>query len=204
VTSATYELPASLPVEHGRWGDTAADFQRTDALAVLDPHGAPFTFCTRPRGGRKSTDGAAYAVALHLTVAPPGSRSYLVAADAAQAGLIVDSVRSFVHRERALRKRLKIEARRVLFLDDSAGQLRRGATRRRGEFVGLAPVPRHRRRAECLAQHRGRPRSLECGGECHAESRALPPRRVDERRCARSLVLPSARTRQDVAAVAGL
>ncbi len=118
MSSAAYELLAGLPVENGRWGDSATEFQRRDAAAVLDPTGAPFTYITRPRGGRKSTDAAGFACALHLTVAPPGSRSYVVAADAAQAGLIIDSVRSFVHRERALRKRIKIESRRVVFLDD--------------------------------------------------------------------------------------
>ena len=118
MTSATYELLASLPVEHGRWGDSATEYQRRDAASVLDSHGLPFTWLGRPRGGRKSTDGAGYAVALHLTVAPPGSRSYAVAADADQAALIIDSIRSFVHRERQLRKRLKIERSRVVFLDD--------------------------------------------------------------------------------------
>jgi hypothetical protein len=116
--STALDLLASLPVESGRWGDTAVDFQRRDAAAVLDPDGPPFTFIMRPRGGRKTTDGAGYVVALHLTVAPPGSRSYVVAADAAQAGLVIDSVRSFVHSEPALRKRLKIETRRVVFLSD--------------------------------------------------------------------------------------
>jgi len=84
VSTAAYELLASLPVEHGRWGDSATDDQRRDALGVLDADGAPFTWLGRPRGGRKTTDGAGYAVSLHLTVAPPGSRSYVVAADALQ------------------------------------------------------------------------------------------------------------------------
>lgn len=116
--STALELLASLPVEHGRWGDTATDFQRRDAAAVLDPHSPPFTFITRPRAGRKSTDAAGIAVALHLTAAPPGATSFVVAADAEQAGIVLDSIRSFVRRERTLRKRIKIEARRVVFLAD--------------------------------------------------------------------------------------
>ena len=116
--STALDLLASLPVEHGRWGDSAVEFQRLDAAAVLDANGPPFTFITRPRGGRKTADAAGYAVALHLTVAPPGARSYVVAADAAQAGLVLDTIRGFLHREPVLRKRMKIEARRVVFLED--------------------------------------------------------------------------------------
>ena len=111
------ELLAALPVEGGhRWADTATDFQRRDALAVLDTSDAPpFTFLTRPRGGRKTTDAAGYAVALHMTVAPPGARSYVVAADADQAGLVLDSVRGFLLRAPVLRSRIKIERRRLVF-----------------------------------------------------------------------------------------
>ena len=107
---SSLELLASLQVDDGRWGDTCAPFQLRDAEAVLDASGPPFTFITRPRGGRKSTDAAGYAVALHLTAAPPGAKSYVVAADAQQAGLVLDSIRGFVRRApssmRASRSRL--------------------------------------------------------------------------------------------------
>jgi hypothetical protein len=112
------ELLASLPVENGRWGETATDFQRRDAAAVLDSNGPPFTFVTRPRGGRKSTDAAALCVALHMTIAPAGATSFVVAADSEQAGIVLDSVRSFLRGARALRKFIKVEARRVVFLAD--------------------------------------------------------------------------------------
>ena len=112
------EFMASLPVERGRWGETATDFQRRDAAAVLDLMGPPFTFITRPRGGRKSTDAAALCVALHMTTAPPGATSFVVAADAEQAGIVLDSVRSFLRGAQALRKFIKVEARRVVFLTD--------------------------------------------------------------------------------------
>ena len=110
------ELLAALPVEGGAWGETAAPFQRRDAEAILDPAAPPFTWCGRPRGGRKTTDLAAIAVARHLTVAPPGARSYGVAADADQASLVIDSIRSFVHRAPTLKSRVKVETRRVVFL----------------------------------------------------------------------------------------
>ena len=51
----------------GAGATPARTFQLRDAEAVLDASGPPFTFITRPRGGRKSTDAAGYAVALHLT-----------------------------------------------------------------------------------------------------------------------------------------
>ena len=114
----TMELLAALPVDGGAWGETAADFQRRDAAAVLDPDGPPFTWCGRPRGGRKTADAAGIAVALHLTVAPRGATSYCVAADAAQAGLVLDSVRGFVLRAPALKEHIRVEARRVVFLKE--------------------------------------------------------------------------------------
>lgn len=112
------DLLAALPVDGGIWGETAADFQKSDAAAVLDPDGPPFTWCGRPRGGRKTADAAGIAVALHLTVAPRGATSYCVAADAAQAGLVLDSVRGFVLRAPVLKERVRVEARRIVFLSD--------------------------------------------------------------------------------------
>ncbi len=110
------ELLASLPVEGGVWADQASDFQRADAQAVFAPSGPRFHFLTRPRGGRKSTDAAGMAVALHITEAPPGATSFVVASDAAQAGIVLDSMRNFVLRQPLLRQAMRVEARRVVFL----------------------------------------------------------------------------------------
>jgi len=112
------ELLAALPVEGGRWADSAADFQRRDADAVLRADAPKFTFITRPRGGRKTTDTAGYVVAMHLTVAPPGARSYIVASDADQAALVLDSIRGFLLRAPELRKLMSLRRRRVAFLTD--------------------------------------------------------------------------------------
>ncbi len=90
--TAPMELLASLQMDGGLWGDTAEAWQVADALAVFD-RVTPMYFLTRPRGGRKSADAAGYAVALHITSAPVGATSYCMAADAAQAALILDSVR---------------------------------------------------------------------------------------------------------------
>ncbi|MGD0748146.1 MAG: terminase large subunit [Acidimicrobiales bacterium] len=111
------ELLSALPVEGGIWGASAAPWQLRDARAVLAPTSPQFTWIGRPRGGRKTCDGAAIAVTLHLTAAPAGARSYVVAADSDQAGLVIDSIRAFVLGAPALKSRLRIEARRVLFLD---------------------------------------------------------------------------------------
>lgn len=116
--SAPLDLLASLPLDDGLWGDLATATQRTDAAAVFDPRGPSLHYTTRPRGGGKTTDAAGYAVALHLTEAPVGATSFVVAADAGQAGLVIDSVRSFLLREPKLRSAMKVEARRVVFLVD--------------------------------------------------------------------------------------
>jgi phage terminase large subunit-like protein len=117
------ELLGALPFadDGARWAETAAPWQVRDAEAVLAPGAPQFTWIGRPRGGRKTADGAGFAVALHMLAAPPGARSYVVAADAAQAGLVLDSVRAFVLGAPVLKSRLRIESRRVQFLD-TAGE----------------------------------------------------------------------------------
>jgi hypothetical protein len=116
------ELVAALPVEGGCWGETAAVFQRRDAAAILNSR-RPFTFITRPRGGRKTADCAACAVADHMTNAPVGARSYFVAADAAQAGIALDTIRGFLLRAPILRRHKRMESRRVIYRDDQGEPL---------------------------------------------------------------------------------
>jgi phage terminase large subunit-like protein len=53
-----------------------------------------------------------------LTSAPAGATSYVVAADADQAQHLLASVRSFILHQPLLRTRMKVEARRVVFLAD--------------------------------------------------------------------------------------
>ena len=115
---AALELLASLMLDGGQWGDLATPWQRRDATAVFSPRGPSLHFLTRPRGGSKTTDGAGYAVSLHLTEAPVGATSFVVAADASQAGLIIDSVRGFILRQPVLRTAMRVEARRVVFMAD--------------------------------------------------------------------------------------
>ena len=37
--TVAYDLLGALPVGPGRWGESAAEFQKTDARAVFDPDG---------------------------------------------------------------------------------------------------------------------------------------------------------------------
>lgn len=111
------DLMAGLVMDTGLWADSAEPWQVADARAVF-ARTVPMHWHGRPRGGRKSADGAGYGVSLHLTQAPPGATSYVVAADSAQAGLVLDSVRGFILRAPALRKVMRVEARRVVFLAD--------------------------------------------------------------------------------------
>lgn len=108
------DLVGSLVLEDGRtWADAAHDFQSDDARAVLDLDGPRMHFLTRPRGGSKTTDLAAVAVGILLDQAPPSSRSYAVASDSDQAGLLVDALRGLVGRSN-LSGALKVETRRVV------------------------------------------------------------------------------------------
>lgn len=83
-----------------RWGDVATDWQRTDALAVLDnrPAAARLHFLTRPRGGSKTTDLAAVLLVVLLTQAPARTTSHAYARDRDQAALLMDALRALAHR----------------------------------------------------------------------------------------------------------
>jgi phage terminase large subunit-like protein len=105
---------ASLIREDGtRWGKAAQPWQWDDAEAILDLHGPPNHFMTRPRGGSKTTDLGGIALAVILTQAPPGSRCYALAADREQGRLLLDSIRGFTTRTSYLKDQLDFTANRV-------------------------------------------------------------------------------------------
>ena len=102
-----------LRLEDGRrWIEAAHDFQREDALAVLEG-GRPYSFLTRSRGGSKTTDLSACALAELLS---PGDRlrCYWLAADADQGALALDCIAGFVSRTLGLADRVEVQARRVI------------------------------------------------------------------------------------------
>lgn len=107
-------LLRALVLDDGRrWGDVAVDWQQADADAVLDLGGPRQHFQTRPRGGSKTTDLAAVAVAVLVDQAPAGSRSYALAVDADQADLLVTAMAGFVRRTAGLSSVLEVRTRRV-------------------------------------------------------------------------------------------
>jgi phage terminase large subunit-like protein len=98
------DVVQSLVLEDGRlWGDAAADFQLADVAAVFEDAGPLQHFLTRPRGGSKTTDLAAVALAWLATMAVPGARGYVVASDQDQGALLTDAAAGLVDRTPALR-----------------------------------------------------------------------------------------------------
>lgn len=95
-TAEAYELLCGLvvdPIEGTTWGELATDWQHRDALAIIEGRRA---FEVRPRGASKTSDGAAVALALMVTLAPRRSRSYVYAVDADQAAEVLDIITGLV------------------------------------------------------------------------------------------------------------
>lgn len=95
------DLLASLVLDTGEtWSAAATERQRRDAAAILSTApGVPRQhFLTRPRGGSKSTDGAALVLVVLLTQAPADSVSHVYAVDAEQAALVLSKVRGLAER----------------------------------------------------------------------------------------------------------
>lgn len=94
-------LLSGLVLDTGhRWGETATDWQREDAAALMsdDPSTPRRHYVLRGRGMSKTSDVAGAALALLLTSAPARSRSHAYAADADQARILLDSIAGYVHR----------------------------------------------------------------------------------------------------------
>lgn len=112
------DLLSSLTLPGGeRWGEVAAPWQWDDASAILDLDSTtPYSICTRPRGGSKTTDAGALALVTMVTQLPPGSRSYGLASDRDQGRLIVDSVAGFVRDTPSITRDFEIGTWRVTHL----------------------------------------------------------------------------------------
>ncbi len=115
--SDALHLLHALVLEDGRrWGEAAADFQREDAVAILDP--APdeptMHYITRPRGGSKTSDLAGIAIAALIDQFGPADQSYAVAADADQAALLIAAAGGYVQRTPELVGAITVERRRIV------------------------------------------------------------------------------------------
>lgn len=107
----------ALVLESGRrWLEVATGWQVEDARAVLapapnDPH---LNWLSRPKGGSKSTDLAAFSIAWLTTQAPALAEGFAVAADEEQANRLLDKARGFVARTQELQGLVKVEAKRIV------------------------------------------------------------------------------------------
>jgi phage terminase large subunit-like protein len=110
--TALDRLAGLVMADGRRWAEVASDFQWRLARAFFDEDGPRFHFETRPRGGSKTTDGAAL-VTVALDELPHGARCYAAAADRDQAALLLDAIRGFVARTPALADVLDVSAWRV-------------------------------------------------------------------------------------------
>jgi hypothetical protein len=115
VRLAPLELMRLFRLEDGsKWGDVATDVQHADARAIfVGDIMEPYHFITRARGYSKTSDLGAIALALLLTDAPAGSRSYAFAADRDQAALLVDVIAGFVRRHPSLTEMVDVQQWKV-------------------------------------------------------------------------------------------
>ena len=117
MSEAALDLMWALRLENGKmWGECAQPFQIEDAEAVLlnkrpDP---TWHFITRPRGGSKSTDTAAMAIAWLVMDAPPLANGHVVAASTEQGSIIIDAAAGFMARTPELEGALVVESMRII------------------------------------------------------------------------------------------
>jgi hypothetical protein len=114
--SGALALMAALVTDQGeRWGDLACDWQHDAARCVLEPGDGPRQFWLgRPKGGSKTTDVGAMALAWVVEQAPELADGYVVSADFDQSNRLLDRVRGFVQRTPGLDEVLTVERARVL------------------------------------------------------------------------------------------
>jgi len=114
-----FDVVAQLRIESGkRWADVAVSWQLADLRAVLAGDVA-MHFLVRPRGGSKTSDLAAVAIAWLLS-ASPGARYFAAAGDRDQARLLVDAVQGFAARSPSIAEALTIDRWRVTVKDTGA------------------------------------------------------------------------------------
>jgi phage terminase large subunit-like protein len=116
------DLLSALVLEDGRrWGEAAVPVQWKDAREVLrEDSPTPLHWISRSRGYSKTSDVAGMAIAVLLSQAGGRSRSYAVAADAAQAGLLIDAMSGFSSRTPELAGALLVQEQKVIATNSQA------------------------------------------------------------------------------------
>jgi len=106
----------ALRLEDGRcWGEQAVDEQKADAEAIIGGGVGPHRhFCTRPRGGSKTTDLAGVALSWLAVDAPLRARGYVVASNGEQAGILIDAAASLVARTPEIDGLLTVENEKIV------------------------------------------------------------------------------------------
>ena len=113
VDNAISLLGAFVMDDGSLFGDIAYPFQLDCAQAVLDPTAPPNRWESRPRGGSKTSDAAAIALAALVALLPDGAEAYCIAADKDQARLLLNDVRGFVQRTPVLASFVEVNNDRV-------------------------------------------------------------------------------------------
>jgi hypothetical protein len=107
------DLLSALVLEDGqRWGTVCADFQIEDAEAFFADDGPLWHFLTRPRGGSKTTDLAAFSLVYGSLL--NGSRGYVFASSRDQAALLLDAASELVDRTPELNEAIEVQATKIV------------------------------------------------------------------------------------------
>lgn len=107
------DLMAALVDSVGMWGEGATAEQWADAEAILDLDGPRRHWLGRAKGYSKTRDVAGVSLVALLTQFPPGATGYAAANDADQAGLLRQSIQSFVTNTSALEGLVNVDQRKV-------------------------------------------------------------------------------------------
>ncbi len=92
-------LCAMVLEDERRWGETAVQYQRDNALDILDVDAViRQSWIELPRGARKTTDLAGILLALLVVQAPPMARLYVGAASEDQAQELIDAASGLIAR----------------------------------------------------------------------------------------------------------
>lgn len=117
------ELLAGMVLDDGRpWGAVATGWQLADARAVLEPGSDDprLHWLGRPKGGSKTTDVAGLSLSWLVAQAAPLAEGFVVAADEEQARRLLHQARGLVARTPGLSSRVRVEAGRIVNVDNGA------------------------------------------------------------------------------------